>query len=184
MEEPQHKAEKRCPERSGLRVSFLPPCSAFPAFPLGVLSSIICWQTLTNVWLSIQCHWNRMSWSCLRILFLLLLLHLFFFSFKTLYMKPLEHILLACWFTSGPSSNYPISCAKEIYIFSDAFSSHSVMHCSTLKLWEGHGKLQSITIVFWPVILIRLQIHKGEKSHPAQLRKVPYGEFFHTHLGL
>lgn len=90
MEEPQHKAEKRCPERSGLRVSFLPPCSAFPAFPLGVLSSIICWQTLTNVWLSIQCHWNRMSWSCLRILFLLLLLHLFFFLLRPYTWNPLS----------------------------------------------------------------------------------------------
>lgn len=28
------------------------------------------------------------------------------------------------------------------------FSSHSLMHCSWLQLWEGHGKLQSITIVF------------------------------------
>lgn len=65
--------------------------------------------------------------------------------------------------------------------FSAGPSPATVWGTAADKLWEGHGKLQSITISFWPVILMRLQTHKGEKSHPELLRNVPFGKFFpHT----
>ena len=140
------KAERKC-RREEVALEFLVSHHAlfFPVF--GFFLHHLLANSIHDSDSVSQCCWDTMPWSSLRHSVAPAAATLFFFSFKTLYRKPLGCILHLPASQMAPFSNYPVSFSKEAYIFSGTFSSYSLMHRSWAKLLWGCGKLQSITIV-------------------------------------
>lgn len=91
-------------------------------------------------------------------------------------------MLLTCLIHKWPFSKVPcFFCKGDVHFQWDLLHPQS----DALQLTKAVGRTWEVAEYhnwfFWPVILMRLQIHKGKKSHPAELREVPFGESFpHT----